>query len=408
MQRLLALGYSVRHIACSGARAGYEMLSADAFGDADTRECSSAFFFLNFSSQHLDLRHLEHLADAVDGVLVGSGLENAAFGKLAEKVLGNSPEKMREVANKAKLAERLADLGIPHPKTFTQETLSQARFPLIAKPLFGGGGVANFLCRNERELLNAARQGNLIFQEFIEGKIASVSVISTGKEAVSLCVNEQLAGLKSLFCEHPFTYCGNISPFKTKFADKMCEIAEFLVLELGLKGSNGVDFVVNDDGFFVLEVNPRFQGSLETVEHCTGLNVVSAHLKACEGELPPKQRGAEEKYAARLILFAERDCVVEADLRRFCGGNEEKMLEKGVGGGEERGREEGKEERSAGGWIADIPQRGRVLRRGEPVASGLGVARSREEAIKKAREVILCVRRNILCVRRNIFKSKKV
>ena len=216
--RLLTLGYSVRHIARSGARAGYEMLSADAFGDADTRECSSAFFFLNFSSQHLDLRHLEHLAASVDGVLVGSGLENAAFGKLAEKVLGNSPEKMREVANKAKLAERLADLGIPHPKTFTQETLSQARFPLIAKPLFGGGGIANFLCRNERELLNAAKQRHLIFQEFIEGKIASVSVISTGKEAVSMCVNEQLAGLKSLFCEYPFTYCGNISPFKTKFA----------------------------------------------------------------------------------------------------------------------------------------------------------------------------------------------
>ena len=385
----------MRHIACSGARAGYEMLSADAFGDADTRECSSTFFFLNFSSQHLDLRHLEHLAGSVDGVLVGSGLENAAFGKLANKVLGNSPEKMREVADKAKLAERLADLGIPHPKTFTQETLSQVRFPLIAKPLFGGGGVANFLCRNERELLNAARQGHLIFQEFIKGKIASVSVISTGKETVSLCVNEQLAGLKSLFCEHPFTYCGNISPFKTKFADKMCEIAEFLVLELGLKGSNGVDFVVNDDGFFVLEVNPRFQGSLDTVEHCTGLNVVSAHLKAvCEGELPPKQRGAEEKYAARLILFAERDCVVEADLRRFCGGNVEKIVEKGVGG-RKRGREEGMEEGSAGGWIADIPQRGRVLRRGEPVVSGLGVARSREEAIKKAREVILCVRRNI-------------
>ena len=155
-----------------------------------------------------------------------------------------------------------------------------------------------------------------------------------------------------------------------------------------------MDFVVNDDGFFVLEVNPRFQGSLDTVEHCTGLNVVSAHLKAvCEGELPLKRRRAEEKYAVRLILFAERDCVVEADLRRFCGGNVEKMVEKGVGGGE-KGREEGKEERSAG-WIADIPQRGRVLRRGEPVASGLGVARSREEAIKKAREEILCVRRNI-------------
>jgi predicted ATP-grasp superfamily ATP-dependent carboligase len=113
---------------------------------------------------------------------------------------------------------------------------------------------------------------DFLFQEYINGTHASVSLISTEHEAISVSVNEQLIGLDSVYAPGPFAYCGNISPFVTKSSERMrirtqmSEIAEFLTTELGLVGSNGIDFVVTDDVPFVIEVNPRFQGSLDTVE----------------------------------------------------------------------------------------------------------------------------------------------
>lgn len=376
--RLLATGYSVRQMACSGARASHEIIAADAFGDIDTRECSYAFTKLNFPLNEREIKHIEMISENVDGIIVGSGCETAKLSeKIEKKIIGNPPDIMKEAANKEKLSEYLDDLGIPHPRTYTKSDISSSarmRFPLVAKPIYGGGGTSNILCRNELELRHALKHKNIIFQEFVKGMPASVSVISTGKKAISICVNEQLIGLKSLNCTHQFVYCGNISPLKTKFEREMCDIAEIIVLELGLIGSNGVDFIITDDGFFVIEVNPRFQGSLDTVELCTGLNVVDAHLKACGGELIEgniKLRSVDchdLHYAARLIIFAERNCIVAKQMKKKYDCK----------------------------FIADIPPRGRVLRRGEPLASGIGVGNSREDAFEAAMDAVKSVKRCVI------------
>ncbi|MHC1636062.1 MAG: ATP-grasp domain-containing protein [Candidatus Methanospirareceae archaeon] len=368
LRKILAIGYSVRHIACSGNRAGYEMYAMDAFGDIDLRRCVKKFLPLEVHDNHIYFaRGFEEEIKKVDGIFIGAGFELKSEAiKEREKIIGNPPEKMREVCNKEELATRLDDLGIPHPHTYTPELIKEGkiRYPVVAKPIFGGGGTSNLLCRNEKELKECLRLSGFFFQEYIRGINASVSVISTKKEAFAVSVNEQLIGLESLHAPSPFTYCGNISPFITKHHERMCEIAEMLIEEMGLVGSNGVDFVVTEDEPFVIEVNPRFQGSLDTVELSTGLNLVDAHVRAFKNSF---SFDIDERkircFAAKAILFAKEDVVVIEDLDR-----------------------EG---------IVDIPEKGRIISKGKPVATGIGVGGSREEALSEAIRRVGVIKRGI-------------
>ncbi len=370
IRTILALGFSVRHIVCSGQRAGYVMSAADAFGDVDTRRCARAFYPLDPCALHEGLKDFEDVIGLVDGVIMGSGFESADFSSLSEtargKILGNRPEKTRVVADKVWLAARLDEWGIPHPRTLSGRAISELCaqkkriplcYPVVAKPAHGGGGTANFFCQTEKELIRSAKElPDFLYQDYVKGQHASVSVLLSRQEAVSICLNEQLLGVKSLCAPGPLVYCGNISPMAAPRSTEteVCELAEELTAELGLIGSNGVDMVITHDGPVVIEVNPRVQGSLDTVELATSLNMVDAHVRAVAGELPA--RIAVKRYAAKMIVFAARDGLVTEDLT-------------GEGPG-----------------IVDIPARGRTVHRGEPVATGIGFGMSRADACATAIE----------------------
>jgi predicted ATP-grasp superfamily ATP-dependent carboligase len=374
IRKIVVIGYSVRYIICSGSRAGYEMYAADAFGDVDTKRCAKKYFLLNPLQLHADIKLLKKEIGKVDGMIIGSGFERADFDFLnaedRRKILGNAPEKMKEVANKEWLSSRLDDLGIPHPLTYTggeivegEEKAKHFHYPVVAKPAYGGGGTANFFCNDEKELVRWAKQlPDFLYQEYIKGEHTSVSLISSKREAISVSVNEQLIGLDSLCAPGPFVYCGNISPFVTKISEQMCEVAEELAMKLELIGSNGVDFVVTDDELFVIEVNPRFQGSLDTVELSTGLNLVDAHVKAAKGNLLT-ERVEAKRYAAKAIVFAKQEGVV--------------MINFDPSG------------------IVDIPEKGRIVKLGEPIATGIGIGDSRESAFAEAMEKVVRIKAGV-------------
>ena len=341
------------------------MYAADAFGDIDTKRCAKRYFPLDPLQLHAELKTLKDKVDRVDGLIIGSGFESADFSCLKQtgrrKILGTAPEKTNEISNKAWFASRLDDLGIPHPLTYTGEALAELiaggkhiplHYPVVAKPAYGGGGTANFFCKTEKELIRWVTElPDFLYQDFIKGQHASVSVLLSKRAAVAVSVNEQLIGVDALSAPGPFVYCGNIAPFVTKFSDRVCEIAAELTLELGLLGSNGVDFVVTDDGPFVIEVNARLQGSLDSVELSTGLNMVEAHVNAVRGELP--ERGVTAKrYAVKAIVFAKYEGVVTSDFE--------------------------------GEGIVDIPEKGRIMKQGEPVATAIGVGDTRASAYADA------------------------
>lgn len=304
--RLLVAGFATRHIAASARRAGYGVVAVDHFCDLDL--VSTADACLRFETMD-ELAALA--ADAareydVDGFLAGSGAEVLA---LPAPLLGTPPATAARFLDKGETQSFFEALGVRAPRQ-----LAPGTYPAMAKPVHGSGGWRNAVVRSDDEL--AAWRAlfpdqPFLLQEVVEGVPASVSCIADGHRAVAVATNRQLlrggAGMG-------YGFAGSVTPSSHPLAGEMAAIGETIAGASGCIGAVGVDFVLpNGGGPVAIEINPRFQGTLETVEAATGENLIRLHLDACRGRLP-EGRPHPQQCAARRILFAERDLVVGTDL----------------------------------------------------------------------------------------------
>jgi uncharacterized protein len=102
----------------------------------------------------------------------------------------------------------------------------------------------------------------------------------------------------------------------------------------------------------VLEVNPRFQGSLDTIEMATGINLFEAHIGCFRGELPEKPEA--KLLAVRGVLYSDRELFIDRKLMEVI------LREKS----------------------ADIPSMGTVTGPDWPLTSLFACALTRDEAVR--------------------------
>ncbi len=356
IKKVIVIGNSVRSIACSARRAGYTVYALDRFGDLDMQKCATKAQIIG-NMDETDLQRNIVSFGSADAIILGPGFEHLKF----KNSLNNPEEIMEEAGNKSKLPKKLGSMGIPHPLTELVDKAEEMGFPLMVKPKTGSGGMKIIIVRNDEEL-NLFRERKdsheFIAQEFVKGIPCSASVISTGDEAVVVAVNEQLIGIPWL-TKLPFAYCGNITPLETKFRQEMEEYSKQIAIEFKLQGSNGIDFMLTDKGVKVIEVNPRFQGSIDTVELSTGLNVFDAHVKSFSGELPELRE--PRCFAAKNIIYADKKLEIKNDLSD--------TLVKYMNIGK----------------AADIPRSGQEIHPDEPVTTILATARTRKMVQYKVR-----------------------
>ena len=351
--RILVIGVNIRHIARSASLAGHEVFAVDCYCDVDLARWAkeTAKMPREGAREHLPF-YVERFRP--DAVVLGPGLEEASVQGVA--VLNNPPEKTSQVSDKLWLARWLEEKGFPFIKT--QLSADNLRFPFLVKPRKGAGGVGCRIVRaplelkkrEDRKCMQNGTQEDLeedfIAQELINGRPASVSVIGNGREARAIAVNEQLIGL-SWAGAKGFRYSGNITPL----APPQCAIgqmAEEIIAALRLVGSNGVDFLLTEKGPVVVEVNSRFQGSLDTVEMAGCDNVFQAHLQSFLGMLPDRPV-PPRRTAGRIIIYAPRDLTIEVDLVRD--------------------------------WTADVPGKGSRIAADDPVLSIMAQGSSRDEVM---------------------------
>ncbi|HWQ19172.1 MAG TPA: ATP-grasp domain-containing protein [Methanotrichaceae archaeon] len=344
--RILAIGQSVRNIACSATRAGHEVIAADFYCDLDLPECACRVVPIPqppVADEMLD-RYINQLGP--DAVVLGPGLETAAV--RCAMVLNNPRDLIMKASDKLWLAGWLGRRGYPHIPTRSVDDAQN--FPSVVKPRTGAGGAGCTRVRDQSGLDAAVQEasavGEVLVQDWVDGIPASVSVIGNGKEARAVAVNEQLIG-EGWTGAKGLRYSGNITPLEASpgLKEEMVDIAEGVASDLGLIGSNGIDFILAEGGPVVVEVNPRFQGSLEAVELAHDINIFQAHLESFKGLLPDMP--ASHRTAGRAIVYASRDTIIEEDLRSRIDG------------------------------ITDVPRIGARILRDEPMASILAAGPSR-------------------------------
>lgn len=352
--RLLIIGINIRHIVRSASLAGHEVIAVDCYCDLDLKRYAKETARMPREGAG-DL--LQFYVDQFrpDAVVLGPGLEEASVKDAP--ALNNTPDKTAMVSDKLWLAGWLEENGFPFIKTQPLESLSDPRYPFLVKPRKGAGGMGIRMVQDACQQQAIGPEEELIAQELISGLPASVSVIGNGSEARTISVNEQLIGVPWAGAKE-FRYSGNITPLQDSQSG-MDRMAEEIISGLGLVGSNGVDFLLTENGPVVVEVNSRFQGSLDTVELSGGMNVFEAHLQSFRGKLPERPAPASCS-AGRIILYAQCNQTIEADLER--------------------------------NWTADVPAKGSRIAADDPILSILARGASREDVLAK-----LKMRSSMIC-----------
>jgi predicted ATP-grasp superfamily ATP-dependent carboligase len=340
--RVLIAGFATRHVARSASKAGYAVYAVDHFCDQDLSW---------YTKDRLKFEELDELPDRIaemagrhriDFFIPTSGAETI---DAPVPVAGTDARTAARLLDKLEVQRFFEREGIPVPPL-----AAPGDFPSIVKPRSGAGGWRNAIIRSpdDLELWRQESPGiEAIFQKQVPGIPASVSCIADGKHAVAIAANEQVlrGGDAS-----PFGFIGSVTPLDHPLTERMKALAVKAAAASGCVGSVGIDFVLGEDAL-AIEVNPRFQATVDTVEASTGLSLFLLHMDACQGKLPPGVPGPA-CYSARQILFADRDLVVKEDLSRFAPD------------------------------VADIPWPGTSFEEGQAVVSVLGTGRDRSCALE--------------------------
>ena len=361
MENLLLMGIDTRPMVNSALKLDYRTFSISYFKTVDFKMpyaekhvldqesvMSCGRFEENYSPDKLLELSKDFLfddEDEIDKIVLTTGINaknfNGKFRNFRKIVRGNKNTK--DIDNKFRFYRKLKN-KFNVPLTFqpsdayeTCEILQQhPNNPFILKPLQGSGGLGIFLLNNEscndnndsNQILQNISYENYILQEYIEGINVSSSVLSSHDDRKNL-VNTRLITEHDLG-NNSFEYSGNILPLDensfSMFNDKRTNIernnfnidelneemkntSEDLIRQFKLVGSNGVDFILDKDGELkVIEINPRFQGTYELVENALGINLLDAHIKACEGEIIDIPDS--KQYAVKKIIYARKQVMI--------------------------------------------------------------------------------------------------
>ena len=354
MENLLLMGIDTRPMVNSALKLDYKTFSISYFKTVDFKVpyaekhvldqesvISCGRFEENYSPEKLlelskDFLFQNHDEDEIDKIVLTTGINtknfSGEFKKFRKIVRGN--KNIESVENKFKFYNKLKN-KFNVPLTFQPSDVGELNEILqqyndnqfILKPLQGSGGLGIFLLNNEsshelkqlNEICQNISLENYILQEYIEGTNVSSSVLSSHDDIKNL-INSRLITEHDLGNDS-YEYSGNILPldensfkmfngYRTEIDadelnDEMRNTSEDLIKEFDLIGSNGVDYILDKNGELkVIEINPRFQGTYELVENSLGINLLDAHIKACEGEIidipNPKQ------YSIKKIIYARK------------------------------------------------------------------------------------------------------
>jgi uncharacterized protein len=316
--RVLIAGVSTRGFAESAARAGYEVLAVDGFGDLDLRARAQSVGV----ARHAGRFSIRAAVVAARGLrahavcYVGSFENHArAVGALtADRILwGNRPGVLSAVRDPVRLARALRERGFPTPAVRVSApragTAQDGRWLVKPRASGGGSGVARW------------RGGPLprgsYLQQRVSGRPGSIAFVADGRRAVPLGVARALAG-DPAFGADGFRYCGSIlvAPERPLFGHA-CRLATAVTEAFGLVGVNGIDFVAQKGVPYVVEVNPRYCASMELVERGRGVSIFELHARACAGELPDLDLDAlgPVHVLGKAIMYARDDVVPEGTAR---------------------------------------------------------------------------------------------
>ncbi|MES9860415.1 MAG: ATP-grasp domain-containing protein [Candidatus Thiodiazotropha sp. LLP2] len=309
-KELLILANSGRAIAESAVRGGYRVTVLDGFCDQDTLAIADCWAISQgFLRQDMDMfvdEITSHAPEDISGVIFGAGLEESSLllKRLSNvfHLYGNDPDVFEIIGKPRRFFSLLNRLRIPYPEvSFTPPYSADENSWLIKRTSScGGQGVAYFNSQH------SAADSKCYYQKHLPGQVMSVVFIADGKRHRTIGYNR--LGMNSAKPPAPFLYTGATGQASLNGIQRnqLDNIVEKLVFELGLRGVNSFDFILNEDDVYLIDLNPRPSATLELYEHLLTDGWINHHVRACQGELPVMPIVTEAVVHGHQIVYAPR------------------------------------------------------------------------------------------------------
>ncbi|GAB6258263.1 carbamoyl phosphate synthase large subunit [Peribacillus sp. NPDC101480] len=209
-------------------------------------------------------------------------------------LLGTSFDTLDQLEDRDRFYQLLQKLDIPHvPGSMAngdEQLIASAEaigFPVLLRPSYVIGGQGMEIIRSKESLLNRMANGTalvypVLIDSYIPGKEAEIDLIADGNDVYIPIIAEHI--------EKAGVHSGDsmaLLPAQSltdDIKDKMTLYAKKLVSELGYKGLMNIQFVIEGNSVYVLEVNPRASRTIPIISKVTDVSLVQIATKILLGK----------------------------------------------------------------------------------------------------------------------------
>ena len=262
-----------------------------------------------------------------DGAVVQFGGQTAiklteALMKMGVPILGTAAEDVDAAEDRELFDEILEKCQIPRAKGQTVFTAEEAKkaanelgYPVLVRPSYvlGGQGMQIAICDEDIDefigIINRiAQEHPILVDKYIMGKEIEVDAICDGTDILIPGIMEHI--------ERTGIHSGDsisVYPAKSITEDNKKTIVEYtekLARALHVKGMINIQFIVNDEGVFIIEVNPRSSRTVPYISKVTGIpivplatQIICGHTIRELGYTPGLQKEADY-YAVKMPVFS--------------------------------------------------------------------------------------------------------
>ena len=247
-----------------------------------------------------------------DGVIVQYGGQTPL--KLAKaleaegvKIIGTSPEDIDVAEDRERFQKVLIDLGLNQPPNRTARTPSEAillaqeiGYPLVVRPSYVLGGRAMEIVHEESDLLRymteavkVSHESPVLLDRFLnDAQEIDVDAISDGQNVVvgGIMQHIEQAGV------HSGDSACSLPPFdmSEKMELELIKQTKMLAKALKVNGLMNIQFALQGDTIYILEVNPRASRTVPFVSKAIGRPLAKIAAKVMVGQSLEKQNFLSE------------------------------------------------------------------------------------------------------------------
>ncbi|HET7471532.1 MAG TPA: carbamoyl-phosphate synthase large subunit [Candidatus Limnocylindrales bacterium] len=211
-------------------------------------------------------------------------------------LLGADLETIDQAEERTRFAALLDRLGIPQPEGGMAHSVEEALtladrigYPVIVRPSFVIGGLAIDFCYSPDDLVRQLAAATVVdpdrpvrIDRYLEGIEVDVDAVSDGETVLipGLLEHVERAGV------HSGDSVGVFPPQNVGEGDQglIVETMERIVIALGVRGLCNAQFIVRDDGVYLIEVNPRASRTVPFMSKVTGVPMVELAVRISLGD----------------------------------------------------------------------------------------------------------------------------